>query len=425
MLQDAKDIGLTCFYGLVASFWTLTGMYAEQYLGASAGQVLFMGSIAALVSLLVYVHCVKTARNIFYEHALVFFSLFGYHRNGYNYDELSDRILESFDEDITMKEYFGAMWIRSIIGNISLSLLLLAVSIISSVANCNAIYRILQLLTGILVSWIFIKQEKVSLFTLLVIVPLSIIGILLVVQPGFIFDYILNDSDNDDDGDNGVSYVGVILLIMAAIIRMMANLIVKKFKQIPWYMIGFTVAVGGILVGFIDICVEYWYSNDTSIWNNLIFANSDESIGVLIGYNSIVFLWGFQDFFVTFLLTHLYQNANFVIVTLIGTVIRTLFVYLLEYLIFDTSLNGWTYLGMTIMIIVTLLYNGQAIYQNKKKQQQQESQSSCHSNAIYYSPIMSTEIDDIDGKVNRALSIDSALQVIEKDIHVKFHQSSL
>ena len=423
MLQDAKDIGLTCFYALVASFWTLTGMYAEQYLGASAGQVLFMGSIAALVSLLAYVGSVKTARNIFYEHTLVFCSLFGYRRDGYNYDELKVRILESFDEDITLKEYFGAMWARSIIGNIALSLLLLAVSIISSVANCNAIYRIIQLLTGIFVSWIFIKQEKVSLFTLLVIVPLSIIGILLVVQPGFIFDYILND----DDGDNGVSYIGVILLIMAAVIRMMGNLIIKKFKHIPWYMIGFTVAVGGILVGFIDICVEYWYSNDTSIWNNLIFANSDESIGVLIGYNCVVFLWGFQDFFVTFLLTHLYQNANFVVVTLIGTVVRTLFVYLLEYLIFATSLNGWTYLGMTIMIAVTLLYNGQTIYQNKKKQQQQEQQfsQSGHSNAIYYSPIISTEIDDIDGKVDRALSVDSALHVVKKDIHVKFHQSSL
>ena len=62
-------------------------------------------------------------------------------------------------------------------------------------------------------------------------------------------------------------------------------------------MIGFTVAVGGILVRFIDIGVEYWYSNNKSIWYNLIFADSNESIDALIGYNSIVFLWGFQYFF--------------------------------------------------------------------------------------------------------------------------------
>ena len=401
MIHQVRDIGLGCFYSLVAAIWSLTAMYLEKDLSASVGQVLFVGTSVAWLTLIIYIISNTTAKEQFFDIARTFKQMFISIDTIDNIDHREAAINQKNDA----QTFFAVIFARSLLGNIAVALMLLATSIIASVANLNAIYRTLQLLLGILISMMVIKTEKVSSFTLLVIVPLAVIGILLVVQPAFIFNYIfkLVGYDSDDDEDDGMSWIGVLLLIICALFRNIGNIVVKTNSDIEWYIMNFFVSFAGMIVGLFVMFVEYYYAGDSE--SLLLFflpgqsRTSGETTSFIIFSNCILIGWGLLDFIYIFLMTYLFQTGNFVIMTVITTTVRILLTYLLEHIFFGITLNIWSYSGMIVIVFVSLLYNLEVML--KMKQGNQEGQ---YSDGGYYGPMSSGEEEMLEDAEERNYS---------------------
>ena len=167
MWDQLRDVGLGCSYAFLAAIWSLGAMYLEKYLDASVGEVLFVGCMVSWLLLSVYIVSNPVARQESYRFYLFFCQMFQSNNNNNDNNIVTN-------EMINVRIYFCGIIIRSILSNISVTLMLLAISISGSVANLHAIYRILQLLFAIFVSYLLIKDKNkrnVSVFTLLVIVP--------------------------------------------------------------------------------------------------------------------------------------------------------------------------------------------------------------------------------------------------------------
>ena len=390
MIDEIRDVGLGSLYSFFAAIWSLGAMYLENYLNASVGEVLFVGCMVSWFILTVYIVLNPVARQELYRFYLLFGQMFQSGTNNDNNNTIINNNNVITSTMINARVQVATIIIRAVLSNVSVTLMLLAVSVAGSVANLNAIYRILQLLFAIFMSIMFIKDKNkrnVSIFTLLVIVPLAVIGILLVMQPSVIFNVIFDlvgyDSSTDS-GSDGLSWIGVILLVICSIYCNLYNITVRT-QSTPneWYIECLFVAFCGMLVGLFVILIDYYFNSNNDNNNNslLIFFSenqrrtSGESTMIIIISNLILIGWGFVHLIYIFLMSFLYQVGNFMIVTIIATTARILITYFLERMLFSIVLNIWSYCGMGVVVIVSLLYNGEIMYKIHKKRKLRQNYS--------------------------------------------------
>ena len=320
---------------LVLSLWSIDGDYLETQFDASVGQILIVGELVPLLTLTTYILINHDAKSQFI---------------------CSLQLLSTVTTDIDARDHYVALFLRSMFGGICTCLYLLALGLGDSVGDITALYRTTMLLFSIVFTKILLGKTP-SLLTIFFIIPLAIFGVLFICQPTWIFE-----SNNAN-----VSSLGICLIVLCGFLRTSCNLIVKKRNEIAWYIINLYVSMVGVLVGLSVLVFDYCISNKQNVWN-LFISNSTETALA----NILLILFGVSQFLVLFLETILYQKGEFLYTAAVTTCLRLLYIYFLEWLIFGTALNLWSYLGMIVIIIATAVYNIQIVYNQIQQQQQQQ-----------------------------------------------------
>ena len=335
----AMLVFLTNTFPLCNALWAILSSFLENELNASVGQVFMVGDGATLIL------CIGLI--LFDKHGRAAFI------NSYN-------LLLEVKSNIYARKYYIALLARSFLGATYSIFYLGAMIEVASVGNVAAIARISMILFSIGLSAVIRKQIP-KWVVLCVIIPLGIVGIILLCQPTFIF------TQDNDYSDSSVSWVGVLLTLLAGLSRAVSNLITNEYNDIPWYVVMLYVSIGGVIGAAVLLLFEGYVINDdndslSNVWSFFTSKNDRRVIESPFVSNLILISFGITQFVVVWLDTKVFQFGQFIYTTAVTNCLFILFTYLFEWICLQTTLNVWSYIGMSVVIIDTVLYNVQHLY---------------------------------------------------------------
>ena len=404
MLDEAKGISYGMIEALFASLQSILANYLEYYLDASVGQILIMSEVSPLIMIGLYIIIQKDARDKFKESLDSLLIILN--SENVNINSNIDRNLNELELS-RIRAYYSALFWRSVIGAISSSLYFWSMIKIDSAGNIMALDKICILLFSAFLSYITLSIPP-SIFTLIIILPLSILGIIFICQPPLLFNLTNSNSSNSSDG---ISWIGACILISSGITRAIANVIVKKNRHIPWYIVDFYVSLVGAIVSSVIVLGEY-FSGVSPLWSvfecdeknvNINESSSEckQYYGIWLS-NFLCLLFGLITFPAMLFRTLSFPIGHFIYVSTIYTGGSILLTYLFEKIFFNTKLNYLTYIGMCLIVISSIMINYQ-IYLNTQIESTngnlsvaQNSQNSQNSQSPHFKPLNKDDNDDDD-----------------------------